>query len=128
MRQEVVERLEKGETFDAGQIKQLVKQAKHHVNTAHDQAGSAGSNEIPVNEPHAAADAAPRSNTVSQDDEILEEDQGAIARHEDCNGQLRNVSARLGLTAEIGFNSKTTVLLPTSDIANRASEVSRKST
>ena len=36
MRQEVVERLERGEKFDADEIKRLGKKAKEHVHTARD--------------------------------------------------------------------------------------------
>ncbi len=83
VRQEVVERLEKGEKFDADQIKRLAKQAKEHVHTARDQAGLASPKEAPIDAPDTAAVVAPPSDLNGQDDAIPEEEKGVISRHED---------------------------------------------
>ncbi len=83
VRQEVVERLEQGEKFDADEIKRLGKKANEHARTARDPAGLAGPKDTLASEPDTAADVAPPSDPIRQDDAIPAEGQGMIARHED---------------------------------------------
>ena len=103
-RQEVFERLEQGEKFDADQIKQLGKNAKENVHTARDSAASAGPKETLASEPHTAVDVAPPSDSIGQDDAIPEEDQEMIARPEDPVSRVcdfANIIAKMPSPVEV---------------------------
>ncbi len=95
-RQEIVQRLEQGEKFDADQIKRLAKQAKEHVRLVRDQAGLASPKEAPVDAPDTAAVVAPPSGLNGQDDAIPEEDKGAIARYEDPVSRVSDFANIIG--------------------------------